>query len=164
MSSSFRNFLITRILLTIPMILILVSLIFFIMRVLPGDPIRSQLGPRVSEEQADRIRERLGLNEPIMVQYVTYLRDMVTLKFWERPYPGRAPDKRRVGRTPPGDPGVIHTRHDFYERFWHFPGSFCVKASENIHRLRDPPVQHPYLFNPHLFFGFDFPDNIRCPA
>ena len=63
------------------MILILVSLVFFIMRVLPGDPIRSQLGPRVSEEQADRIRERLGLNEPIHVQYFTYLKDMVTLNF-----------------------------------------------------------------------------------
>ena len=70
MSSSFRNFLITRLLLTIPMILILVSLVFFIMRVLPGDPIRSQLGPRVSEQQANVLRERLGLNDPIAVQYV----------------------------------------------------------------------------------------------
>ena len=81
MSSTFRNFLITRLLLTIPMILLLVSIVFFIMRVLPGDPIRSQLGPRVSEVQADRIRERLGLNEPILVQYGNYLKDMVTLNF-----------------------------------------------------------------------------------
>ncbi len=52
MSASFRNFVIARILLTIPMVLILVTMVFFVMRVLPGDLIRSQLGPKVSEEQA----------------------------------------------------------------------------------------------------------------
>ncbi len=46
MSASFRNFVIARILLTIPMVLILVTMVFFVMRVLPGDPIRSQLGPK----------------------------------------------------------------------------------------------------------------------
>lgn len=56
-------------------------MVFFIMRVLPGDPIRSQLGPKVSEEQANAIRERLGLNRPILVQYFDFLVDMVTLDF-----------------------------------------------------------------------------------
>ncbi len=101
MSSSFRNFLITRILLTIPMILILVSLVFFVMRVLPGDPIRSQLGPRVSEEQADKIRERLGLNEPIMVQYVTYLKDIVTFNFGNALTQGERPIKDELGERLP---------------------------------------------------------------
>jgi peptide/nickel transport system permease protein len=63
MSSSFRNFMITRLLLTIPMVLILITLVFIIMRVLPGDPIRSQLGPRVSAEQAQRISERFSLED-----------------------------------------------------------------------------------------------------
>ncbi len=81
MSSNLRNFLVTRILLTIPMVLILVTMVFFIMRVLPGDPIRSQLGPKVSEEQAEQLRERLGLNRPIMVQYFSFLWDMVTFDF-----------------------------------------------------------------------------------
>ncbi|HOC20701.1 MAG TPA: hypothetical protein PKL16_04270 [Anaerolineae bacterium] len=66
MSASFRRFLITRILLTIPMVLILITMVFVIMRILPGDPIRSQLGPKVSEEQANAIRERLGLNRPLI--------------------------------------------------------------------------------------------------
>lgn len=81
MSSSFRSFVVTRILLTIPMILILVTMVFFVMRVLPGDPIRSQLGPKVSEEQAEAIRERLGLNRPLAVQYFEFLWRMVTLDF-----------------------------------------------------------------------------------
>jgi peptide/nickel transport system permease protein len=78
MSASLRNFLITRILLTIPMVLILITVVFIVMRVLPGDPIRSQLGPRVSEEQANVIRERLGLNDPLIVQYGRFLWEMVT--------------------------------------------------------------------------------------
>ncbi len=73
MSNSLRRYLITRLLMTIPMVLILVTMIFFIMRVLPGDPIRSQLGPRVSEEQADALRERLGLNRPILVEYFDFI-------------------------------------------------------------------------------------------
>lgn len=81
MSASFRNFLITRLLLTIPMVLILMTMVFFVMRILPGDPVRSQLGPRVSEEQADQIRERLGLNRPLAVQYVEFLWDTFTLDF-----------------------------------------------------------------------------------
>ena len=101
MSSSLRRFLITRFLLTIPMVLILVSLVFFIMRVLPGDPIRSQLGPRVSEEQADRIRERLGLNEPILVQYGTYLKDMVTLNFGNALTQGERPIRDELGERLP---------------------------------------------------------------
>jgi len=48
---------------------------------LPGDPIRSQLGPRVSEEQANALRERLGLNRPLYIQYFDFLWDMVTLNF-----------------------------------------------------------------------------------
>ena len=63
--SFFSQFFDHAFLLTIPMVLILVTMVFFIMRILPGDPIRSQLGPRISEEQAERMRERLGLNRPL---------------------------------------------------------------------------------------------------
>lgn len=101
MSSSLRRFLITRFLLTIPMVLILVSLVFFIMRVLPGDPIRSQLGPRVSEEQADRIRDRLGLKKPILVQYANYLKDMVTLNFGNALTQGERPIRDELGERLP---------------------------------------------------------------
>ncbi|RPI87014.1 MAG: ABC transporter permease [Chloroflexi bacterium] len=81
MSASLRNFLITRLFLTIPMVLILITMVFLIMRVLPGDPIRSQLGPRVSETQANAIRERLGLNRPLYIQYFNFVWSMVTLDF-----------------------------------------------------------------------------------
>ena len=81
MSASLRKFLITRLFLTIPMVLILVTMVFFVMRILPGDPIRSQLGPKVSEERAMEMREELGLNRPLAIQYFDFLGDMFTLNF-----------------------------------------------------------------------------------
>lgn len=101
MSASFRNFIITRILLTIPMILILVSMVFFVMRVLPGDPIRSQLGPKVSEEQAEAIRERLGLNRPLYVQYFDFLWRMVRLDFGNALTQGERPIRDELGERLP---------------------------------------------------------------
>lgn len=101
MSTSLRRFLITRLLLTIPMVLILVTMIFFVMRVLPGDPIRSQLGPRVSEEQADALRERLGLNRPLYVQYFDFLWDMVTLDFGTALTQGERPIRDELGERLP---------------------------------------------------------------
>jgi len=101
MSTSLRRFLITRVLLTIPMVLILVTMIFFIMRVLPGDPIRSQLGPRISEEQADALRERLGLNRPLYIQYFDFIIDMVTLDFGNALTQGERPIRDELGERLP---------------------------------------------------------------
>jgi peptide/nickel transport system permease protein len=83
------------------MVLILVTLIFFIMRVLPGDPIRSQLGPRVSAEQAEALRERLGLNRPLYVQYFDFLWDMITLDFGTALTQGERPIKDELGERLP---------------------------------------------------------------
>ncbi len=63
-----------RLLLTIPMILVLLTVIFLIVRVIPGDPISMVYGGRpVSEELKASKRAELGLDKPIMVQYANYL-------------------------------------------------------------------------------------------
>lgn len=80
-SIGLRRYILTRIVLTLPMIFILASLVFLVMRVLPGDPVSSALGPKGTPEMVERIREQLGLNEPIIVQYGIFLKDMVTLNF-----------------------------------------------------------------------------------
>jgi peptide/nickel transport system permease protein len=46
------------------------------MRVAPGDPISAALGGKVPQEELDRIREELGYNRPIYVQYADYLGDV----------------------------------------------------------------------------------------
>ena len=58
-------------------ILALSAIVFFLSRITPIDPLQSYYGERVekmSEEQKDSARERLGLNDPIPVQYVRWLK------------------------------------------------------------------------------------------
>jgi peptide/nickel transport system permease protein len=80
-SSGLRRYILTRIVMTLPMVLILGSLVFLIMRVIPGDPVSSQLGPKGTPEMIANIRQELGLNDPIYVQYGRYLVQLFTLHF-----------------------------------------------------------------------------------
>jgi len=75
--TSLRQYLLTRLLLVIPMVFILLTLVFLLMRVAPGDPVSAALGGRVPQEELDRIRDELGYDRPILRQYVDYLADVV---------------------------------------------------------------------------------------
>lgn len=74
---SLRSYIITRLLLVIPMILIVLTIIFIVLRILPGDPVITVLGPKSTFEERERLREQLGLNKPIYVQYIEYLSNIV---------------------------------------------------------------------------------------
>jgi peptide/nickel transport system permease protein len=76
-SSSLRRFIVARVVLTPLMIWILVTVVFVFMRVLPGDPIKTRMKPGTDPVKIAQIRESLGLNDPIHVQYVHYLVDML---------------------------------------------------------------------------------------
>jgi peptide/nickel transport system permease protein len=71
--TSLRQYLLTRLLLVIPMVFILLTLVFLLMRVAPGDPISASLGGRVPQEEVERIKEELGYDRPLYVQYAEYL-------------------------------------------------------------------------------------------
>jgi peptide/nickel transport system permease protein len=49
------------------------ALVFVVVRVLPGDPAALMMGTEGSREAADRLREAMGLNRPLPVQYVEWL-------------------------------------------------------------------------------------------
>lgn len=80
-SSGLRRFILTRVALTIPMVFILGTVVFFVLRVLPGDPVSSALGPKGTPEMIQQIRTQLGLNDPLIVQYGRFLVSMVTFNF-----------------------------------------------------------------------------------
>jgi peptide/nickel transport system permease protein len=73
MSPGLRRYIVVRVLLTIPMILILISLVFFIMRVLPGDPALAIMREGASEEQLQAFRAALGMDRPLHVQYFDFI-------------------------------------------------------------------------------------------
>ncbi len=64
---SLRSYIITRALLAFPMVLILVTVVFIIMRVMPGDPVRVMLRPGAPQEYVDEIRHSLGLDKPLFI-------------------------------------------------------------------------------------------------
>lgn len=81
--TSLRQYAITRLVLVVPMVFILLTLVFLLMRVAPGDPISSALGGRVPREEVEKIKAELGYDRPIYVQYGDYLADVVRLDFGE---------------------------------------------------------------------------------
>ncbi|MFA9445677.1 ABC transporter permease [Egicoccus sp. AB-alg6-2] len=75
---SLRRYLLTRVALTLPMLLILLTIVFLLLRVAPGDPIRATLGDRLSTAEIEARSEALGFNDPLIVQYGRYLAGALT--------------------------------------------------------------------------------------
>src|SRR6478672_13788293 len=57
---------------------VLVTASFLMIHLVPGDPVRAALGLTAPAELVAAKREALGLNDPLWVQYVDYLRDLFT--------------------------------------------------------------------------------------
>ncbi len=70
------RYILRRLLLAIPTLLAVLTVIFFIVRVAPGDPATAALGDYASAEAVAALRERMGLNEPLWKQYLTFLADL----------------------------------------------------------------------------------------
>ena len=70
-------YIIRRILTLIPTLLGVSVIVFFMLRITPGDPAELLLGERVTEEALHEIREHLGLNEPLHVQYGLFLKRLM---------------------------------------------------------------------------------------
>ncbi|KAA9151031.1 ABC transporter permease [Microbacterium lushaniae] len=60
---------------------ILVTAAFLMIHLIPGDPVRTALGPTASAELVAAKRESLGLNDPLPVQYIDYLRGLLVGDF-----------------------------------------------------------------------------------
>jgi len=84
------RYVVQRVLLTIPMIFILLTVVFLLLRVMPGDPVSAMLGGKnVSAEVIEEYREKLGFNRPLYVQYAQYLGGVVRGDFGESTRTGK---------------------------------------------------------------------------
>lgn len=68
---------IRRLLLLIPVMLLVATGVFLLLRLTPGDPAGVILGPDATEERRLELRETLGLEDPLIVQYGRWLGKMV---------------------------------------------------------------------------------------
>ena len=70
-----------RLLDVVPTVLLVLTLVFIALRLLPGDPAAVALGDYATPEQLKLFREQMGLNLPLWHQYVDFLWNMFTLDF-----------------------------------------------------------------------------------
>ena len=74
-----------------------VTLVFFLFNILPGDPARMMLGQRADQESIDIINRDLGRDKPVGLQYLNYLNDLAPVSFHNNDDPANyfylAPDK-----------------------------------------------------------------------
>ncbi|WP_172957525.1 ABC transporter permease [Aphanothece sacrum] len=73
MSKSLKYYLFARLLLAPLMIWTIITLVFLLLRATPGDPADAILGNRAPESAKSALREQLGLNQPLWLQYLIYL-------------------------------------------------------------------------------------------
>jgi len=71
--TSLRRYALVRLALVVPLIFIVLTLVFLLMRVAPGDPISASLGGHAPQSQIDEIKAELGYDEPLWKQYFEYL-------------------------------------------------------------------------------------------
>lgn len=97
---SLGHYLLIRVLLSIPMVLILLTLVFMLIRAAPGDPVTATVGSRLPPDELAQRKEALGLNDPILVQYFRFLGDALTGNFGE-PFTDRRSVVGIVAETAP---------------------------------------------------------------
>lgn len=75
------QFITRRLILLIPVLLGMLLVVFLIVRLIPGDPCIAMLGERATPEKCQAFRERLGLNDNLLVQFVRYVGQISTGDF-----------------------------------------------------------------------------------
>ena len=80
-SGSLRRYLLTRVALVVPMVLILLTLVFLLMRVAPGNPILAALGGHLTHAQLAVREKAAGYDRPMIVQFGDYLGQVLTGHF-----------------------------------------------------------------------------------
>ena len=76
-----RRYLLKRTFVSIITVIGIIIVVFFIVRILPGDPALVRAGPYASEKKIQDIRNKFGLNQPIIVQFYNYTLNIIKFEF-----------------------------------------------------------------------------------
>ncbi len=85
-----QEFIIRRIIYAIFTIFAVATILFFIFRIMPGDPTAQIISPALDAASQARMKEAFGLDKPLSIQYVLYLKGLVTLE-WGRSFTSSKP-------------------------------------------------------------------------
>ena len=94
------QFVLRRLLLSIPVLLGIIFLVFALARLLPGDPCVAALGERATESVCEAFNHRYGLDQPIPLQFVSYLGQLATGDLGDSIRQGRPVSEILIERLP----------------------------------------------------------------
>ena len=72
------KYILKRLLQLIPVLIGVITIVFILNQLMPGDPARMLAGEGATEEAVERVRVEMGLDKPVIVQYINYLAGIVT--------------------------------------------------------------------------------------
>ncbi|MFQ6012129.1 MAG: ABC transporter permease [Thermoplasmata archaeon] len=103
-TSSLSAYILTRLILALPMLVILLTVVFLVLRALPGDPVSALYGGRAPIEVVERARAQLGLDRPLIVQYFEYMYailivPLINLVHLQPPVPDLGESLKYTGQT-----------------------------------------------------------------
>jgi peptide/nickel transport system permease protein len=94
-------FVVRRLLLLVPVLVIVGVIVFALVHLTPGDPVSAMLGREATLEQKEALREQLGLNEPLPVQFVSWFGNALRLDFGESLFIGKPVTTALLERAQP---------------------------------------------------------------
>ena len=89
-----------RLLILVPVLWAVVTLVFLLIHLVPGDPAELLLGPNATPEQVQTVREQLGLDKPIITQYKDYWVGLFSGDWGTNPVTGKPVLERIMSRYP----------------------------------------------------------------
>lgn len=94
------NYFLKRILQLIPVILGVTLFVFLVMQLAPGDPARLILGELATQEEVEKLRLEMGLDDPILVRYFRYIADFMQGDFGKSYIKSRSVTSEIASRFP----------------------------------------------------------------
>src|SRR5215204_2154974 len=76
-------YILRRLVMLIPVLLIVGTIVFSLMHITPGDPAAVMLGQSATPEQIEQLRDQMGLNEPLLKQFIEWFGGVLRLDFGE---------------------------------------------------------------------------------
>ncbi|MBI3651481.1 MAG: ABC transporter permease [Acidobacteria bacterium] len=89
-----------RLLIIIPVMAAVVTLVFLLIHIVPGDPVRQLVGENATEEQYQAVKAELGLNKPLITQYTDYWQGLLRGDWGTNPITKEPVLKRISARYP----------------------------------------------------------------